>query len=481
MAVDEFQRDGVEFAERGGAQIAYGAVGHAVGAQRRQPLEQHRRGDQPEQNHDIRKNAAEVDVALAHDAVDGVAHDDRREQRRNDLHDGKDERQRQIRQIGTEKEQAGRSCLSFLRTGAWFTSALQGIEFRIRRAVGQKGLVRAESHRPALVQHEDLIGALDGADALRHDDFGARHAAYRRSEARFGGKVQRARRVVKHEDLRLFDDRARDGQPLLLPARKVASLGLHDAVESFPGLEHEIGLRSDKRLAHLVFVRVRLGEAQIVGDRAGKQMRRLGDDGDFVLQLRRGVVLYRRAVYPDFAFGVVITRDEVDERRLAAAGAADDAQRLPGVQRKGNVFERIAHVGAVLEADVIEHQRGRAGHRYGALPLPEGGRDGEHLVDARGRRRRFGERHHEVGDDHERQKNLVEIVDERDDLALRQIPVVHRLAAQPDDERDGQIDDGVGKRVQQSRDAPHADIDAREIVRRLVEVGFLLPPLWRML
>ena len=53
--------------------------------------------------------------------------------------------------------------------------------------------------------------------------------------------------------------------------------------------------------------------------------------------------------------------DEVAERRLAAAGRADQRQTLTGLDVKADVVEHLVVVVRVLEADVLEADGARAG------------------------------------------------------------------------------------------------------------------------
>ncbi len=82
------------------------------------------------------------------------------------------------------------------------------------------------------------------------------------------------------------------------------------------------------RRVQLLVGGVRLGEAQVVGDRGVEEVRLLGDDAD---RTREGVeveVAYVDAVQRDTAAGdVVQTGHQVAERGLAGAGRADDGER----------------------------------------------------------------------------------------------------------------------------------------------------------
>ena len=72
----------------------------------------------------------------------------------------------------------------------------------------------------ALVEHDDLVGADDGREPVRDHQRGAaaRDALERVLDFLLGVAVERRGRLVEHQDRRRFQDRARDGDALLLAA-----------------------------------------------------------------------------------------------------------------------------------------------------------------------------------------------------------------------------------------------------------------------
>ena len=87
IAVNERQRNVVEFFERALAKIENHSKRRAVYAERRQVLKDDR-GDYEQKKHDrVFADDAEIDVAFADDKVDGFADDDGGEQRCCDLDD----------------------------------------------------------------------------------------------------------------------------------------------------------------------------------------------------------------------------------------------------------------------------------------------------------------------------------------------------------------------------------------------------------
>ena len=89
-------------------------------------------------------------------------------------------------------------------------------------------VVAAVLHDPAAVEHKDTVTVTDGGEPVGNDHPCAAHGVQRLGDLPLRPVVQRARRLVKEQELRLRRDRARDHQPLLLSAGDAASaLGDH--------------------------------------------------------------------------------------------------------------------------------------------------------------------------------------------------------------------------------------------------------------
>ena len=163
---------------------------------------------------------------------------------------------------------------------------------------------------------------------------------------------------------------------------------------------------------------------------------------------------------------VVKPRNQVDERRLAAAGAANDADRLARRGGKTDALQARRARAAVGEADVLKGdgrgpgggrqlRRGGVGHRGGRV---------QQLVDADAARNRAGDRDDKVGRAQQVGQNLVEVADQGDDLPLGQRARVDKLSAAQKHRQDAQVDDHIGRRVEQRRDAPGRGLHLLELV-----------------
>ena len=111
-------------------------------------------------------------------------------------------------------------CASFLEL---FLAQLRHGDLAVDRAGRHQCVMRAESGNFAAVEHEDLIGITDGADALGDDDLRRAGKLLRKplAERRVGLIVQRGERIVENQNFRRSCQRPRDGKPLLLPAGDV--------------------------------------------------------------------------------------------------------------------------------------------------------------------------------------------------------------------------------------------------------------------
>ena len=80
--------------------------------------------------------------------------------------------------------------------------------------------MRAALDDHAVVEHDDLVGADDGREPVRDDQRRAvaRHPFERVLDLLLGVAVERRGRLVEEQDRRRLEDRAGDGDALLLAA-----------------------------------------------------------------------------------------------------------------------------------------------------------------------------------------------------------------------------------------------------------------------
>ena len=88
-------------------------------------------------------------------------------------------------------------------------SVLLVVDFLINRVGGEQLVMRADRLHCAAVQNNDLVRVLYRGNALCNDNLGGVRDLLRERAANqcIGLGIDRARRVVKDEDLRLFQQR----------------------------------------------------------------------------------------------------------------------------------------------------------------------------------------------------------------------------------------------------------------------------------
>ena len=147
----------------------------------------------------------------------------------------------------------------------------------------------------------------------------------------FGDRVERARRLVEDQDLRILQNHARDREPLLLPAGELQAAVAHDGFITLGLVGNEVRkVRDIAGRVELLLGRVLLGIEQVVPDRAVEEIAVLGHDADLRAEIRKIKVAHVHARHGHApAEHVVQTRDQVHDRRLAGAGGPDDRVHLP--------------------------------------------------------------------------------------------------------------------------------------------------------
>ena len=109
-------------------------------------------------------------------------------------------------------------------------------------------------------------------------------------------------------------------------------------------------------LADFLVGGVRVAPTQVLGDGAAKQHVFLQHHGDLVTQRVQVVVAHVHAAHAHSAFGgVVQAGDEVNERGLGRAGAADDADGLAARNVQVDIVERLAlRMLGILKTHVVK-------------------------------------------------------------------------------------------------------------------------------
>ena len=214
----------------------------------------------------------------------------------------------------------------------------------------------------AAVEDDDPVGAHDRPDALGDDHHGrvADLAVERRPEPRVGLEVERREAVVEDVDLGPLDERAGDRERWRWPPDRFEPPWVTGASSpSAISRTNVLGLGDPQGVPQLVVGRVGLAEAEVAGDRAAEQERLLRDEPDPRPDVVAGAA--SRTSTPSIvrlpAGDVVEARDEVDQRGLAAARAADDGGRLARLDDQRDVAQDRVLGARVAELDVAELER----------------------------------------------------------------------------------------------------------------------------
>ena len=294
--------------------------------------------------------------------------------------------------------------------------------------------MRAGPGQTAVVEHEDLIRVADGGHALRdqHDRGLPRQMRQRLAKRGVGGKVQRGGAVVEDEDGGPPHQCAGDRQPLALAAGEIAPAGLDFRVQpALLAADDLVGLRVLQRLPEVFIAGLGIAPAEIVADGAGEEQRLLRHDADRGPQRLQPQLPHVFAAHKDLSLRrVVKPRDEVRQRGFARAGAADDADGLPGRGGEADTAERVRARAGIAERDAAELQRrAAAAVRQGVLPVGHAGLRLQHLRDPARAGDGFCDVQDQVGELDELDQDLRHVVIQRDQLALRDDARVHADAA----------------------------------------------------
>ena len=227
----------------------------------------------------------------------------------------------------------------------------------VERAAGTELVVGAVLDDPAAVEHDDPVGQVQGRDAMRDEHRGApgQHVAQPVVDRLLGAGVDRARRVVEHEDARVGQDGAGQRDALPLPAgQRQAPLAHHGVVAGGQVAHEAVGLRRPGGRDDLGLARVRAAVGDVRADRVGEQEALLEGDADAAAQRVQGQLAHVVPVDDDpAAVGIVLARDQCRQRRLAAAARPDEGDALSGRDVQVDAVEH-GRAGGVAEADVVE-------------------------------------------------------------------------------------------------------------------------------
>src|SRR5262245_19427463 len=147
---------------------------------------------------------------------------------------------------------------------------LRAAQRRVRPVTRRELGVRATLDDAALVHDDDLVGVLDGGQAMRDHQRGAvAHEFDQRGlDAPLGFIVESRRGLVEDQDGRVLEQGARDGDALLLSARQLRTALTHGCVHALRQFAGEfVDVGHARRLVDLLRIDVTHAERDVVADR----------------------------------------------------------------------------------------------------------------------------------------------------------------------------------------------------------------------
>ena len=299
----------------------------------------------------------------------------------------------------------------------------------------------------ALVEHDDLVRVDDRRQPVR--DHERRAAAHQLAERALHGdlalRVERRGRLVEEQDRRVAQDRARDGDALLLTARQAgAPLSRHGVVAVGEARDELVDPRRGRGRLDLFLARAGAAAGDVLTQRRVEQERVLADHGRAAAVVGEAELAEVAPVDQDrAAVRVVEPHQQIERRRLAAARLADERDGLAGARVHAETAQDgVAVVGELhvaqldvaaqaLEAVAAAHRRVGVGLQDVLDPGERARRLAQHVVGPRhpldvligGRQRRDDDRdvverdralhHHEVAEQHEHGRGRRLVADER--------------------------------------------------------------------
>ena len=330
-----------------------------------------------------------------------------------------------------------------------------------------------------VVQHHNAIGIHHARDALGDDDHGRiGNLCDVLADLGVGRHIDRAGGVVKNEHARMLEQRARDAQALLLSARNTGAALAQLAVQPADAVQELVHTRRAAGTQQLLVGGIGCAPLQVFAHGARKQHVLLQHNAHGIAQGNQVVVAHVTPAHEHGALGrVVQARDELHERALARARAAEHAHRGARLNTKVDMLEHVlGSIRAVLKRHVAELNASVGNLAHGRVC--RGCLDERLLVNHSRNALHAGERAREqqkhVGDHHERVHDQQHVAHKARERAHAQLAGDNHAPADPQDGDGGHI-----HRQLKHRQVEHGVTEGlRRRVRELgidgVELGLLV-------
>jgi hypothetical protein len=164
-------------------------------------------------------------------------------------------------------------------------------------------------------------------------------------------QVERPERLVEEEHARVVDERAREGDALLLPARELPRLAPTEPAELHE-LEHPLDPRPEILALDPAAAEA---EGDVLRDREVREERVALEDRVHVAPVRRQPGDVAVAEVDRAGGGILEAPDHAERRRLAAPGGAEEGEEAAALERERNVVHRddvVEALGHGIETNV---------------------------------------------------------------------------------------------------------------------------------
>ena len=323
-------------------------------------------------------------------------------------------------------------------------------EFGVVAVLGDELVVPAGLDDAALLEHDDLIGAPDGGEAVgNHEHRAALHEALERElDFAFGDGIDAGSGFVEDDEGRVLQERPGDGDALLFALAEADAFFADISIELLGQGGDEIpGAGLPQGARDFVLGGVFPGEKQVVTHGAFEEERVLRDMTDSGAQLGQRDIADIDAIEPEGAVAyIVAAHGEVGDGRFTGASMTDESGHLVRFDSEAESLEHRGTAG-VGEADALEvHLYRLIWKGAGALRLVHFELGVEHFKDAVAGGATSGE---EVVESVQLRNGHVEHVGEQeegDELAHGEVAGVaqHEVAADRDDAEKAHLGDEGG-------------------------------------
>ena len=340
-------------------------------------------------------------------------------------------------------------------------------------------IMLSDSGHSAVVHDDDLIGIFQAGRALGDDKDCRLRRKQMKSPSQSGvrRKVECAEAVVQNEDFRISDKSPRDGETLTLASGEIAASLLDRLVEPACLAADDFRcLRDLEGFPEFLVGGISVRPQKVLADRALKELGFLHDDVDIAAKFIPPEFCDRTAEEKYTAFrGVIEAGDQADQGGLAAAGPADDADRLTLFCSEGDLRDALVARTRIGETDMVKADGfGAVRERPVSIFKFHSGFCVEDLADPVQAGERLADQDDRVCHLDELDQDLAHVVDQRDDISAEERPAVDLACADVENGNDAEVDDDIGERIHEGGDLSDTGLHGVEGAVGFLKAGDLI-------